>query len=200
MVAAQRARTKVRRYCAANGLDRLGTLTYRGEGLHDPAVLVGHVAAFWRDLRARLGGDALAYVWVPEWHKTGHGVHVHFGAGRFIHYALIRQSWPHGNISIKRLGNNLAMGAGSWEYARRTAGYLSKYVAKAIEDDRRIRGRHRYEVAQGFEPARQGFTGTSPADVLAQASAAMGRAPVSVWNSDEAAEWRAPPTVCASWA
>jgi hypothetical protein len=34
--AARQARTKVRRYCAANRLNRLGTLTYRGAGCHDP--------------------------------------------------------------------------------------------------------------------------------------------------------------------
>ncbi len=32
--AIRRAKSSVRRYCAANGLDRLGTLTYRG-----PAVM-----------------------------------------------------------------------------------------------------------------------------------------------------------------
>ena len=199
-VAAQRARVKVRRYCAANGLDRLGTLTYRGTGLHDPAVLVEHVGVFFRDLRDRLGGEAFAYVWVPEWHGSGHGLHVHFGVGQFIPRALIDAAWGHGFVHIKRLGNNLPMGAGSWEYARRTAGYLSKYVAKAIDDGRRTMGRHRYEVAQGFAPVRVGFRGASPDDVLAQGPEAMGRAPVRVWNSDEASEWRAPPTVCATWA
>ncbi len=37
--AQRRARTKVRRYVAANRLDRLGTLTYRGDGLHDERAL-----------------------------------------------------------------------------------------------------------------------------------------------------------------
>ena len=43
--AARRAAGKVRRYCAANRLNRLGTLTYRGEGCHDPRV---PSAAIWR--------------------------------------------------------------------------------------------------------------------------------------------------------
>ena len=34
--AERRARGKVRRYCAANRLNRLGTLTYAGAGCHDP--------------------------------------------------------------------------------------------------------------------------------------------------------------------
>ena len=41
--AARRARGKVRRYCAANRLNRLGTLTYRGVGCHDIDQLVGDV-------------------------------------------------------------------------------------------------------------------------------------------------------------
>lgn len=46
--AARRARGKVRRYCAANRLNRFGTLTYAGEGCHDPVELRGHVAGFFR--------------------------------------------------------------------------------------------------------------------------------------------------------
>ena len=82
--AARRARSKLRRYCAANVLNRLGTLTYRGKGNHDPALVRDHLGAFFRDLRASLGGDPFPYAWVPEWHKTGHGLHAHFAVGRFI--------------------------------------------------------------------------------------------------------------------
>jgi len=42
--AARRARAKVRRHCAANGLSRFGTLTYRGEGCHDLQVIGGAVS------------------------------------------------------------------------------------------------------------------------------------------------------------
>ena len=42
--AARRARAKIRRYGAANRLNRLGTLTYRGEGCHDPARLRSDLA------------------------------------------------------------------------------------------------------------------------------------------------------------
>ncbi len=34
--ASRRARGKIRRYGATNGFNRLGTLTYRGDGCHDP--------------------------------------------------------------------------------------------------------------------------------------------------------------------
>ena len=78
---ARRARSKLRRYCAANGLTRLATLTYAGEGVHDPVLLRRDLAVFFRTLRTALGGKALPYVWVPEWHKTDHGLHVHFAFG-----------------------------------------------------------------------------------------------------------------------
>jgi hypothetical protein len=73
--AARRAKTQVRRYCTANGLNRLGTLTYAGAGNHDPVLLRQHLGQFFRRLRAVSGGEAFAYVWVPEWHKTDHGLH-----------------------------------------------------------------------------------------------------------------------------
>ena len=55
--AARRARGKIRRYCAANRLNRLGTLTYAGEGCHDAVLLREHAAVFFRGLRRELGGD-----------------------------------------------------------------------------------------------------------------------------------------------
>jgi hypothetical protein len=67
----------VRRYCAGNLLNRLGTLTYAGTGCHDAAQLRVHLGDFFRSLRTALGGRSLPlggrslpYVWVPEWHKT----------------------------------------------------------------------------------------------------------------------------------
>src|SRR5262249_39080531 len=53
--AGRRARAKVRRYCAANKLNRLGTLTYAGAGCHDPQALRSHVGTFFRGLREGIG-------------------------------------------------------------------------------------------------------------------------------------------------
>lgn len=61
--AARRARGKVLRYCAANKLNRLGTLTYRGAGCHDPHVLRADVASFFKALRVLIGGVSYAYAW-----------------------------------------------------------------------------------------------------------------------------------------
>src|SRR5262245_58456857 len=75
--AARRARAKVRRYCAANRLNRLGTLTYAGEGNHDPARLREDVGRFFKRLRLSLRAP-FPYLWAPESHPKGHGLHVHF--------------------------------------------------------------------------------------------------------------------------
>ena len=50
------------------------------------------VAAFFKELRPALGGQALPYVWVPEWHPGGHGLHVHFIVGRYVRQSLIREA------------------------------------------------------------------------------------------------------------
>src|SRR3954468_18608321 len=65
--AARRARGKLRRYGTANRLNRLGTLTYRGRGCHDPQQFRRDVGVFFRRLRRSLGGDPFPYMWVPEW-------------------------------------------------------------------------------------------------------------------------------------
>jgi hypothetical protein len=195
--AARRASRKVRRYCAHNRLNRLGTLTYRGGGRHDPRQLRREVAEFFRTLRALLGGEPFPYVWVPEWHKTDHGLHVHFAVGRFIARRLIEQAWPHGFVHIKLLGQ-LPAGSTVRDEARVAARYLSKYVRKAF-DARRIPGLHRYEVAQGFQPTTVHLHARSVEQVLAQAADAMGGDPVEVWHSDDAIGWQGPPSVWGLW-
>ena len=123
MEAGRRARARLRRYCAANRLNRLGTLTYRGEGCHDPELVRVHLGEFFRSLRDGLGGAAFPYVWVPEWHKSGHGLHAHFAVGRFVKRSLIESAWGHGFVHIKLLGD-LPVGSGSLSEARIAAGYL----------------------------------------------------------------------------
>jgi len=196
--AARRARAKVRRYCAANRLNRLGTLTYAGVGCHEMDQLVGDVGLFFRRLRRGLGGDAFPYLWVPEWHKSGHGLHVHFAVGQYIKRSLIAEAWGHGFVHIKLLGD-LPVGSGALEESRKAAGYLSKYVGKAFSDSR-VPGRNRYDVAQGFQPTFTQVWGTSRADAIRAASLQMGgRAPSYVWVSDHVDGWAAPPAVWVQW-
>jgi hypothetical protein len=197
--AARRAKKKVRVYCAANRLNRLGTLTYAGEGCHDPAQLRLDVAEFFRSLRAELG-RSFPYVWVPEWHKTGHGLHVHFAVGQFIARGRIQSAWGRGFVHIKRL-SDLPMASTTWHESRRAAGYLSKYVTKAFEPSERehLLGLHRYEVGQGFQPPVLRLAGRSSSEALSKAVTVMGGSPSQSWSSTDAEGWKAPPAVWFAW-
>lgn len=59
--AGRRARSTLRRYCAANVLNRLGTLTYAGSRNHDSALIREHLGDFFRALRDGLSGKPLPY-------------------------------------------------------------------------------------------------------------------------------------------
>jgi hypothetical protein len=197
--AGRRARATLRRYCAANRLNRLGTLTYAGEGCHDPLQVRADVAEFFRALRTARGGKPLAYVWVPEWHKTGHGLHVHFAVGRYLPRSVIADAWGRGYVHIKLLGD-MGVGSGPREEARRAAGYLSKYVAKTFADPQaRALGLHRYDVAQGFKPEMVSIRGRDLGDVMGQACDVFEAAPAHVWSSFDVPDWDRPPAVWAVW-
>lgn len=197
--AGRRAGSKLRRYCAANRLNRLGTLTYAGAGCHDPKELRAHLGAFFRDLRTGLGGSPLPYAWVPEWHKTEHGLHAHFAVGQYIKQRLIRDAWGRGHVHIKLIGD-LPVGSGALSEARKAAGYLSKYVSKSFTDPgSRVFGLHRYDVAQGFQPAKLSLSGLSPTDVLAQASEYLNGPPAIQWSSAEVEDWAGAPAIWAQW-
>jgi hypothetical protein len=196
--AVRRARVKIRRYAVANGLNRLGTLTYAGAGCHEPAQLREDAGEFFRALRPALGGKAFPYLWLPEWHPGGHGLHVHFAVSRYVGQRLIREVWQRGHVHIKLL-SNLPVGSGTLAEARLAAGYLSKYVGKGLDDERRRGGLHRYEVAQGFQPERIRYAGQSEDDVIAQASERMGRAPETIWRSSTVEGWHGPPACWVAW-
>ncbi len=192
---ARRARGAVRRYCAQNRLNRLGTLTYAGAGCHDPKGLRQDVGAFFRRLRHRIG-QPLPYLWTGEWHKTDHGLHAHFAVGQYIRRGWIDEAWGHGLVHIKLLGD-LPAGPSSLQEARVAARYLSKYVSKDLGAT--VPGLHRYEVAQGFQPRRVALRGRTAWEALHRASEAMGSDPSYVWHSSDADDWRRPPAVFAQW-
>lgn len=159
------------------------------------------VGEFFRSLRSSLGGRSFPYVWVPEWHKTDHGMHVHFAVGQFIPRGRIDASWGRGFVHIKRL-SDLPVGSTRLAEARRAAGYLSKYVTKSFADDEASSGLrlHRYEVAQGFQPKVERLTGHSAAHVLDQAVQRMqGLLPAHSWTSSQVEGWQGPPAVWFAW-
>jgi hypothetical protein len=195
--ATRRARGKVRRYCAANRLNRLGTLTYAGAGCHDPASFREDVGGFFRRLRSAVD-EPFPYLWVPEWHPGGHGLHGHFAVGRYIRQGLIRRTWGHGHVDIRLLGD-LPVGSGTLGEARLASRYLSKYVGKDLGVGAAA-GLHRYEVAQGFQPRGVALDGSTSDEVLTWAETVMGAAPERVWRSRDEDAWAGPPAVWASWA
>jgi hypothetical protein len=198
--AGRRARAELWRYCSANRLNRLGTLTFAGSGCHDPEQLRVYLGEFFRALRTGPGGKPFPYVWVPEWHKTGHGLHVHFAVGRYINRSLAQNAWSHGSVYIKLLGD-LPVGSTNLSQARRAAGYLSKYVAKSFADPTvRVLGMHRYDIAQGFSPRPVALSGDSPGAVIAQATDALGAAPSFEWSSSSSVDdLQGPPAIWAQW-
>ena len=203
--AARRARKMTRLFCVANRLNRFGTMTYDGAGCHDPRQVKSDVAEFWRELRTRRGGKKFAYLWTTEWHKTDHGLHVHFAVGSFINVSLINATWGcktipgRGFTHIKLIGD-LPVGSGVVSEARKAAGYISKYVGKDFDAGRYPKGWHRYEVAQGFQPREQRIYGHTEGEVLAKASAIMGSRPERYWSSRQQDGWDRPPAVWVQWA
>ena len=195
-VAVRRARTQVRRYCAANRLNRLGTLTYRPPFCKDPRLLTAQVGDFFRLLRRDLGGGAFPYLWTGEWHKDGVRLHAHFAVSRFVPRTRIEGAWPHGFVHIKLLGD-LPYGSVALDQARLAARYLSKYVGKSFAEQGQ--GLHRYEVAQGFAPRREGARGRSSEEVLAWAVERMGCEADFVQSSAEWHDYQGPPAVYFSW-
>jgi len=196
--ASRRARTKLRRYIAANRLNRFATLTYAGEGCFDQQQLRGDVGEFFRGLRRELGGKPFPYAWAPEWHPGGHGLHVHFAVGRYVRQSLIKDVWGRGIVYIKLIGD-LPVGLGALEEARQVAAYLAKYVSKNAADER-VPRLHRYEVAERFQPQRLPLLGRSEESVLEQACELMGGVPSRVWRSAEQEGWRGPPAYWCAWA
>jgi hypothetical protein len=195
-VAMRRARTRVRRYCAANRLNRLATLTYGPPFCKDPHVLREHVGSFFRSLRRELGGNAFPYLWTGELHEDGIRWHAHFAVGRYVPRSKIERSWPYGFVHIKLLGD-LPHGALALDQARLAARYLSKYVGKSFAGQGH--GLHRYEVAQHFAPRHEGTRTLTSDAVVAWAVERMGRPPDFIQWSSEWHDYQGPSAVFLSW-
>ncbi len=195
----RRARAKVRRYCAAIRLNRLGTVTY-AEACWDRDQLYQDVGEFFIALRGLLGIEAIPYLWVPEFHPGGHGLHAHFVVGRFVKRGLIGQAWDRGIVHIKLIGD-LPVGSGKLGEARQAARYLSPYISKSVDDaERRDPGRHRYEVAQGFQLESLHVRGWTIDQAAGEASRHFGgMAPAVRWSSEEVEDWDAPPSLWLAW-
>jgi hypothetical protein len=187
----------MRRYCAANRLNRLVTLTYAGDGVREWAETVAHIAAFVRELRRLLGGDPFPYAWVIQWHPGGHGLHVHLAVGRYVRRSLLVAAWQHGFVHIKLIGD-LPVGSGVREEARKAGRYLARYIGEDLHGERPVR-RHAFDVAQGFKPVVEAIKGSSFEEVRASAIERMGGPPTFEWHSGEDPTWDLPSSCFLSW-
>ena len=93
--------------------------------------------------------------------RAGTACTSHFAVGRFVPRRLIERAWGRGFVHIKLL-EGLPVGSGERDEARLAARYLARYVGRDLEDERRPAGLHRYEVAQGFQPAKIECYGARP--------------------------------------
>lgn len=195
--AARRARASVRRYCIANRLSRHLTVTYRIA--RDSRIQVlRDVAAFRRRLFAWSGGR-FALVCVPEQGGKNKRWHAEIAMGRYVPQDVLADLWGHGFVSVHRYSDRHKT-SDEVENARKVAGYLSKYVAKAFLEVERMPGEHRYEVAQGFQPDSEVFgVEDLPSGLLVAIAAFGGELPHFVWSSAQVQNFEGLPVRCGFW-
>jgi hypothetical protein len=192
--AARRARGRVRRFCTANGLAYLWTLTLADQS-SDCAHVGRLVESFIRRLRAHTR-CSIPYVWVLEEHKSGN-LHAHVAIDRFIPRAVLLRAWPHGFMFVTGARSKRSRGQHAGVAA--TARYVAKYVSKEVTGGA---GRQSYRVAEGFQPIAIDGDAWSLDDALLAAVAAFhGELPAYVWDSrrDADVDDRAPPCWWATW-
>lgn len=194
-VAARRAGTKLRRYVVANRLNRLGTLTY-AEACTDERQVRKDVGEFFRRLKTEYQ-KPFPYLWIPEWHKDGYKLHLHFVVGKYVPRSSIVEAWGRGFVHIKLLGQ-VPIGQGSLGESRHAAAYLAKYLRKGLEADREFNLR-RFDAARGFAPKSELIVGRSADEVTLEASERMGASPNYVWRSRDQDGWIGPSALWMSW-
>ena len=187
--ALRRARTKVRRYCTENRLRFMWTFTYRGDGEHDLRKVRRDVERLLASVRASRG-KAFPYLWVPELHKTEHGIHVHMGVPFYFDQALLEKLWGRGWVWCS---DKKPKGAAAFLGYQIAARYLSKYLGKAF--DTAEFGCHRYERAQGYEITVERTIRHDMDDGREYAEQRFGFPVVFEWSSASAEAWEGPPLV-----
>lgn len=183
---ARRARRTLRRYCVANSLDHLWTLTYRPEDLPDDEDGVWRdIERFRRRVRARLGDFPLAAV--IERGTENDRLHVHVLVKGRQEHSVMAECWGRGFVQFEKPPRRT--GKGKRARLRASAAYLTKYVGKEFDDGRP--NRKRYSTTRGFQPVARTTYGGRRAlfDVIRDT---VGSEKVAFfWQSDE--EWRGPP-------
>lgn len=175
------------------------TLTYAGEGQHDRDQALSDVAGWVKRLRAHLG-HPFPYLCVLELHPGGHGWHVHVLMPRkFIRHEVMARLWGHGFVQFSDENRRIRRVPGQRARSRAAAGYLSKYVAKAVGSGI-DRHRHAYEVAEGFAPEKISRECSNFADGWRELVRDHGgELPSLEWSSDQVEDWSGPPCWFFMW-
>lgn len=200
--AVQRARTQVRRIIRMYELRVMVTFTFPDEGVHDYDQALKLMQRFINDhgLCLHRGGVWLA---VPELHAGGHGWHWHVAVKDFFseeELFMLRGKWT---LYLLRKGFKLPEGC-KWVHVNlsgekkrgRLAGYLSKYLQKAFEDDTRTKGRKRYLASKQIKIDVKRGNAYSLNEVRELAWQIKG---AHVFDSQENDGWLGPDIVWASW-
>lgn len=195
--ALSRAKTALRRFCTANLLVRMWTLTY-ADAQWDHQKVVADVNRFMGELRGLLG-EAFPYAYVLELHPGGHGLHVHFLIQkRFVDYYRLKALWGHGHVQYSDSNRSLKRENGGRAQARMAANYLVKYCSKDWEYGS---GRHRYERSQGFNARITRRLFANFEEAMLYIVTLRGDEPCRVyWDSAHMGDqWKGPPALWYAW-
>jgi hypothetical protein len=136
---------------------------------------------------------------IPEQGTKKGRWHCEIALGLRVPHKVLQELWGHGWVWVHRYSDRHKTGD-EVENARKVAGYLSKYVAKAVLETARQPGEHRYEVAQGFQPETGIYDVEDLAEGLAVAIAFFGgELPGFVWSSADVEDFPGLPVRCGFW-
>ena len=184
----RRTRASVRRYCSANRLDRMGTLTFEVEPDLDGGWEA--VEGFRRALAAELG-ELVPLVVVPEYGTLNGRLHFHVAFGRYLPVVMLRRCWPHGFVDVRRIkARGRGRRLGGRALCRLVASYIAGYVTKG---DRTPFSRKRYSTTRGCAPVSRSVMRSDLAAAFATVRARAGGAALTVWSSSSVEEWAGPP-------
>jgi hypothetical protein len=213
--AVRRARGEMRRYMTSNNLRYMWVLTLAGDGLHEAEgrrEVMRRCGVFARRLREALGGEAFPYLYSPELHPKGHGWHVNFFVPMTISIELVRALWaevestgeaPCGFVfvsdwvaKVRRRDRSMSVRSA----VRAAARYAAKYASKDWSAEVLAGRQHRYEVAEGFAPAKV-CRWSSRREWVEQSLLVIfgGEIPCEIWRSDDAKDWIGPPVFTMRW-
>lgn len=171
--AERRVRSKLRRYCAANKLDRLIVLTF-AEPEFDLKRAQARARLFVkRGLRPLIKDGPYLIGW--ERHKSG-AWHVNLAVSRYVRHGALRDAWGRGHVWVSKFRSRQS----GREAAREVGRYIAKYVSKDLQG--MGAGGHRYEVGQGFAPSAVRVYGASFRSLLGEIEREVGKAQF-VWRA-----------------